>query len=847
MKFLSFANVIEKLVFTIQHTKLNWLMGVMVFLSTFSAHGQEVIHMDDTDFEGIITYSAEDSNLVDLENQQLHLFGNAHFTYTGMDMRADYILVDLKKKELLATFTLDSLNRRIGEPVFVDGTDTVKAGSIRYNFDTKKGYIQDVAIKQDVYYLSMGTAKRQENGEIHFIKGKFTTCNLEEPHYHFNLSKAVLVPDKRIVSGPLNLYVLGIPTPLGLPFAIIPQKKREDKNPAGFIMPQLSFVGQYGMGFHNLGYYIPINDRFQTTFFGTLYSRGSFGLSNSSEYAVRYKYRGNFKLGYEQYNYGWPSTTIPKVTTIEWTHTQDQKAHPYWNFNANILFKSNSNNKQSFEIQNQNYFNNTLNSDVRVSRKFAHAPLTSDLKLSMRQNSQSTNKTVDLTSPIVTMQTTSRIYPFKRINKIIGFSYANEFKNLSTFNDSLLNLQYIDTIASLFRTGAKQKFDLQGTFSLFKGKLKFSPAASYAQFYNFQSIAKSYDNTVNKIVVDTLNQGGLEHSFTSSGSISTSLYSYYRFIGKRQTLLRHVMTPTASLVYNPIIALGNTSYTDASGKEIAYNKFENSIYSQRITTSAARIDFGINNTFELKRKSEKDTLTGFKKTKIIDNLFLNTSYNVEDDIKWKDLTIRMVINPINGVNFTFNATHSWLAHDKIKGYSIQQYAYSNGQGIGRITQASLSSNLVWTKKNYREQLNQNMSEQRNTWNPSYQNWMVRPAEIVYFDIPWKISVDHIISYTVNSDSTTFINRKYVPNNTLTLAGDVSFTENWKASAKMYVDAKSGKISNINLNLYRNIHCWNVAFTWTPVGTNKSFFLTLRGNAAALQNANFTLRKPPIVL
>jgi lipopolysaccharide assembly outer membrane protein LptD (OstA) len=81
----------------------------------------------------------------------------------------------------------------------------------------------------------MGTAKRQANDEIHFIKGRFTTCDLEEPHYHFQLSRAIMIPEKRIVTGPMNLWVAGIPTPLGLPFSIIPQQ---------FVAPNFSlFVG----------------------------------------------------------------------------------------------------------------------------------------------------------------------------------------------------------------------------------------------------------------------------------------------------------------------------------------------------------------------------------------------------------------------------------------------------------------------------------------------------------------------------------------------------------------------------------------------------------------------------
>jgi hypothetical protein len=114
----------------------------------------------------------------------------------------------------------------VGQPIFVQGTDTVKTATLRYNFETEKAYIQEVAIKQDEFYLTMERGKRQANKEIHFVNGKFTTCNLAEPHFHFFLSRAILVPDKRIVTGPMNLWIMGVPTPLGLPFRILHSDQR---------------------------------------------------------------------------------------------------------------------------------------------------------------------------------------------------------------------------------------------------------------------------------------------------------------------------------------------------------------------------------------------------------------------------------------------------------------------------------------------------------------------------------------------------------------------------------------------------------------------------------------------
>lgn len=804
------------------------------------------IYINQTDFNSIITYSARDSIYSDLRKKQVHLYGDAKLNYEGVDMTADYLLIDLKKNEVLASYTLDSLGRRVGQPLFIDNADTLKAASIRYNFETKKGYIQEAAIKQDEYYLSMEVAKRQPNEDVHFIHGKFSTCNLEEPHYHFALSKAVMIPDKRIVSGPINLWIMGVPTPLGLPFAMIPlQKQKERKN--GFIMPQYSLASAYGMGLQDLGYYFPISERFQTIAYVTAFSRGSFGFRNYSEYSTKYKYNGNFNLAYTRFRYGYPDSTVFGTTSINWVHNQDPKLNPNWSFSANVNFNSNSTNKQTLNtVNNPQYFNNTLNSDIRLGKRFGSLPISADLKLSMRQNS--TTKMIDLTSPVFNFQTTNRIFPFKKVNKVVGFSYSNEVQNRSTFRDRYLKNGNFDSIGHHFRNGITQNVNVQATFSILKSTIRITPSATYKQIYNFQSIRKVMD--ANHVVqVDTIGQGGFSHSFTSSVSMTSNLYSYYRFVGKRKTLLRHVMTPTVSFNYTPSIQQGIAEYRDSVlNKDVKYSIFERSLYSEYVTKSSGRIIFGVNNTFELKQKSEKDTVTGFKKTRLIDNFFLSTDYDMfKDSMNWGDLNMRMVINPNEFINLTITANHSWYAWNDTTGRIKKEYAFRTKQGIGRITTASFATSLVLTTKKSRERLQKISNKMSNTWNPQYQQWILNPNQMVYFEIPWKLTIDHIFSLNLNSDTATFRNKRYLPTNTVTLSGDVSITPNWKIGARMLYDVDNRAISNFNINLYRNIHCWNVTFNWTPIGTNKNFTIGLRGNASMLQNANVNIRKPPIVL
>ncbi|HRP53935.1 MAG TPA: putative LPS assembly protein LptD, partial [Fluviicola sp.] len=612
------------------------------------------IYLNDSDFNSIITYSARDSIYSNLKTKQVHLYGDAKLNYDGVDMFADYLMIDLEKNEVLATYTVDSTGKITGKPLFIDGSDTLKAASIRYNFDTKKGFIKEAAIRQDEYYLTMEKAKRQPNEEVHFVHGKFTTCNLEEPHYHFGLSKAIMIPDKRIVSGPMNLWIMGVPTPLGLPFAIIPTKTKKKDRKGGFVIPQYSFASAYGMGFQDLGYYFPISDKFQTIVYGTAFNRGSFGLRNYSEYAVRYKFSGNFDIGYSRFRFGFPDSSAINTTTFKWVHNQDPKLNPNWSFAANVNFNSNSTNKQTLNLQNTQYFNNTLNSDIRLGKRFGSLPISADLKLSMRQNSAT--KIIDLTSPVFNFQTTNRIFPFKKVNKVVGFSYANEIQNRSSFKDVYLKKGQFDSIGRNFRNGITQNINVRATFSIFKNTLRITPSATYRQIYNFQSIVKTLD-TANHVLIDTLGKDGFSHALNSSVSLTSTFYSYYRFVGKRKTLLRHVMTPTISFNYAPSIQMGVRSYTDQYGKEVKYSMFERSLYAEGYTKSSGKIVLGVNNTFELKQKSSKDTVTGFKKTRIIDNFFLNTDYDIfKDSMRWNDLSMRLVINPNTYLNITLTAS-----------------------------------------------------------------------------------------------------------------------------------------------------------------------------------------------
>ena len=823
--------------------------------STFSQKNliKDTLTLDDSSISEKIIYSARDSIFNDLKKRQVHLYGNAKITNGQINMDAGYILVDLNKREIYARYSYDKDSVRTQFPKFSDGTEEINATSIRYNMDTKKGYIEELKIKQDEIHLYMGIAKRQANDEIHFIKGRFTTCDLEEPHYHFQLSRAIMIPEKRIVTGPMNLWVAGIPTPLGLPFSMIPQQK---KRTSGILFPEIVPTSSYGFGVQNLGYFIPINDYLQTSVYANLYSRGSWGLRNVLNYAKKYGYRGTFDVGLQQFKLGFPTDTKSNKLTISWTHTKEAKSNPFWNFSSNVNFISDNQSKNNLDPLNKDYFNNSFFSDININRLFPGKPITTGMKISVRQNS--ITKKIALVAPVFNFNVT-RFFPFKNsftkttglsslISKI-GITYNLEGQNKSNIQDSLLTNGYFKEIGNQFQNGFNQTVSVQTTSGFFKNTVKFSPSFNYGNKINFQQIEKSYNASTNSTQIDTIQKMGMAHELSFSAQLTTLIYSYYKFIGKKQPLLRQIITPSIGFRYTPQVNESISAFAGTNQSLITYSPFERSIYSSSTGKNSAAINFGINNTFELKRKSDKDTITGFKKTRIIDILSITGNYDlIKDSMNLSDLTINLRISPATWLNFVANSSFSPYAWNTTTGAKTSQYALANKQGLGRFLNANFTTTLTLVPKKSQDELkNATQIVSSSEWNADYNYFALHPEALLNFNIPWKASISHVYSLVRNTSKTVTNPDEFRTVHTLALTADISFTKRWNISCISNYDFTSKEITNVRFTLSRNLHCWALSFNLTPIGFNKSFLFSIRNTSSIFQSAKIDIRKPPVFL
>jgi len=164
--------------------------------------------------------------------------------------------------------------------------------------------------------------------------------------------------------------------------------------------------------------------------------------------------------------------------------------------------------------------------------------------------------------------------------------------------------------------------------------------------------------------------------------------------------------------------------------------------------------------------------------------------------------------------------------------------------LGRFLSVGLNTTFTITSKKSNAILEQKKDEIKQQWKADYTYFALHPEQAIYFDIPWKINVAHVYSIVANTNKTLSNPDPWTSIQTLALNGDLTFTKRWNLSGNVNFDARTQKITNMNLALNRNMHCWALSFFWTPIGGNKSFLLSIRNTSSLFRDAKIELRKPP---
>ena len=360
-----------------------------------------------------VIYEASDS-IVFTEGGFANLYGHSKVNYEKIELTSEVITMNMDSSTVFARGIIDSTGIESGLPVFKDGDTPYESKEMRYNFKSKRGFINSIVTQQGEGYVVSQEAKKGANDEIYMRHGKYTTCDdHEHPHFYMQLSMAKVRPKKNVVFGPAHLVVEDVPLPIAIPFGFFPFNSSYS---SGFIMPTFGDEMNRGFYLRDGGYYFAINDNVDLKVLGEIFTKGSWGLSAQSSYAKRYKYSGSFNGSYLVTKTGeknMPDYMVTKDFKIAWSHRQDPKASPNSTFSANVNFATSSYDRRNLSslYNPQQYSNNTKASSVSYSRTFPSIGLNLSSTFNITQNTR--DSSISVTLPDLNLSL-NRIYPFKR-------------------------------------------------------------------------------------------------------------------------------------------------------------------------------------------------------------------------------------------------------------------------------------------------------------------------------------------------------------------------------------------------------------------------------------------------
>ena len=728
-------------------------------------------------------------------------------------------------------------------------------------------------------------SKRSPNGEIFLQHGRYTTCDAKDPDFYIALSRAKVRPGKEVVFGPAYLVVADVPLPFAIPYGFFPFTKSYS---SGFIMPTYGDESNRGFYLRDGGYYFAISDKMDLKLLGEIYTKGSWGLSAAMNYTKRYRFNGSFYASFQNTqtgDKGMPDFTRSKSFKIQWSHRQDQKANPYSSLSASVNFATSSyeRNNLSSLYNPQTLTQSTRTSSVSWSTTFSSIGLSLSSTANLSQNMR--DSSIAMTLPDLNISL-SRFYPFKRKHAVgderwyekISMSYTGHISNsINTKEDKLLHSNLIKD----WSNGWNHSIPISGNFTLFN-YINLSPSFNFQDRMYSHKVMRSWDETAQREVCDTIYGFNNVYNYSFSIGASTKLYGFYipsrKIFGDKIQAIRHVVTPSVSFSYAPDFSSSRYGYyktyqrTNADGSVdlVEYSPYKDQLFGVPGKGKTGNIAFDLSNNIEMKVKSSKDS-TGFKKLSIIDELGLSMSYNMAAKEKpLSDLTMRIRLKWWK--NYTFNMTAVFASYayelDKNGRPFVGNHTLWGMGKFGRFQGTSQNFSFTLTpdklkkwfgggddndrkKKNGKDDeegidtdIESNVDDtmvnaQRGARKKSGGGKAETDADgYMRFNMPWSLTFGYGITMRENTSgkfNTKSMRYPYKFSQNLNVSGNLRISDGWNISFSSGYDFDQNKLSMTTASLQRDLHCFNMSCS-VVLAPYTSYNFSFRCNAATLTDA-----------
>ena len=833
--------------------------------------------------EGPIIYSSEIIKY-NVNQEETDLHGDAKINYTNMNLDAGYVNVNWVTNILEAKTksNMDSSFKEISPTIIEDGRDPMTGKEMIYNLSSKKGSVsKGRTFAEDGFYTG-SQIRNQDKKTIFIDNSTYTTCDLDEPHFHFASDKMKMINDDKVIAKPITFYINNIPI-MGLPFGIFPHKG--GKRQSGWIMPgygESSYRGQFVDG---LGYYWAPNEFWDSKLTTSLADRQGLTIRLTNNYRKRYAYSGGIHLETKQHFSSSVSAqdrdllkladNVKSDYVLRWNHNQIMRNNQTFRVNGQYYSSGDYNKRTGIDIERR--LNQQAISNATYSKRWKKTNNSISINLSSKKDLMVDNKIdpndlyyqipTTLGSQLTTTTNTlpkisfrhgqSKLFDTNAIDKKwyhnISWNYSANLNNKvqnyyqsveNMINDTTLEYIWDDSIRTKTTSLMSHNMSINAPQKLFK-YISINPSVQFKSDWVDRTYALSDSSNSN---VQSIEQYGFAARTIFSSfnlNMNTKVYGMFPIkIGKIHSI-RHVASPSIGYSYAPDYTkelfgknLGYfQEYTDNNGETAFFDRFSGTPAGSPPRQERQAMTFSLNNIFQAKTIDE-----GKEKKVELFSWRMNTSYNFANDkFPLANLSSSIRAKFAKKMNLDLSLSHDFYRFNNETGQRINSINVNeNGIPSPRLINARISTGFrfegnrigITSEKITQEDSTANSD---NLDEPNFGNRSFANNRKLSTGKLWSTSLS--FSYSMNKANPINANETFWMSSNTSL----QLTRKWRMQYNARYNLLDKDLVNHNFSIYRDLHCWEMSINWTPNGYGSGFYLKINVKSPTLRDLKLEQR------
>jgi hypothetical protein len=701
-------------------------------------------------------------------------------------------------------------------PVFREsGNEPINGKELEYNFKTQRGKVSRGRTSMPPGYYEGETIKKLGSKTLLVKDGYFTSCDsIENPHFYYKSYQMRIITGKRGMAKPIIMYIADVPI-LAIPFGVFPMERGRR---SGIIIPKFSNSSYGGNSLRDFGYYWAASDYWDATLLLNFFERTGVTYEGEVRYNKRYKLNGNVNAKYAPKDV----TTGERIERWSVDFVHNQTLNETTSFNARGSFVSDGQFLQDYSHNQSDRLNQVLTADATFSKRWPSSKNSFNASFSRTENLQSGN--IDYTLPRLSFnhtQTNLVNFDAKKTVKRKWYhdlTYAYNSNFLSRGKKEVIDLDTVQNVIRDQTYGWQHRGALAFNSKIFK-YFKYNQNIQLEELWVPRYLEYTFVDSLNTTVADTVNDFRARHTFNMNLGASTSIYGLFEIPLLPVRVIRHKMDPNISFSFSPDFTESYFGYVqtfkDTLGREIKRDRFTGNPYGGTSSAESRRMNISVNNLFQGKiiRDGEEKKIDLF-------NLNFNTAHNfLADSVNWSDLRSNMRASATKDLDFSLSTTHSFYKPNSSGSRNSDEFVWNDGFAWPRLINLQLNArfHIAPPPPEQKEEIAPDTTLEADSLEFVDNTTDAITEGLKQFKLPWDITTN--FTYNVNKANINNTTTRFDMN----IAARLEITRNWRVQYSASINLKDKILNYQSFNIYRDLHCWEMSFSWGPNPQGYSFF------------------------